>query len=180
MARDAKGKLHSALNLNDCFRRSPPPIMKPRPRTNINRRGHHGNRKLDHQPNHRYPLAGGHGRKRHRILQTAPSTTPGSPGQLVSTVLINGLSNRLGRSNRESHNIRRLRSEDRKNRITVSTIQTVWMAYSGATAIETNATETQVVARGQMTYDAAAVAENFDRGLETISMSPASGLNLSR
>jgi hypothetical protein len=42
-----------------------------------------------------------------------------------------------------------------------TTIQTVWMAYGGETTIESNKDTTKAVARGRITYDAAAVAEKL-------------------
>ncbi len=98
-----------------------------------------------------------------RVLQTAKPKSPGSAGQLVST----------------SSNVRpgmELVWEEAiakasiggaydlntgKLELPETTIQTIWMAYGGTTSIHSSKDQTQVVARGQMTYDAALVAEKI-------------------
>ncbi len=96
-----------------------------------------------------------------RILQptTAPSPTP---GQLVST-----RTNDAGMSLLWEEQLAKAAVNGSYNfntgllELPETTIQTVWMAYGGATTVETTKAGMKAVARGQMTYDAATVADKL-------------------
>jgi translocation and assembly module TamB len=97
-----------------------------------------------------------------RVLQPTPNPARIAPGQLVSTRGNDSAMSLVWEealakaTTRGSYNFKSGRLE-----LPESTIQTVWMAYGGATTIETSTDGMRAIANGQMTYDAAVVAEKL-------------------
>ncbi|MDZ4847661.1 MAG: hypothetical protein SGI77_00060 [Pirellulaceae bacterium] len=98
-----------------------------------------------------------------QILQKAKAKTPGANGQLVSTST-DGTSKMEMIWEEAIAKASVSGTYDLKTgqiNIPETTVQTVWMAYGGATSINSTKNETQIMARGQVTYDAATVADKI-------------------
>jgi translocation and assembly module TamB len=97
-----------------------------------------------------------------RVLQPASNPAINSPGQLASArvneppMSLVWEESLAKATTQGSYNFKSGRLE-----LPETTIQTVWMAYGGATTIETSRDGIRAVAKGQMTYDAAVVAEKL-------------------
>ena len=98
-----------------------------------------------------------------RILQRVKAKSPNSAGQLVSTSNVNASSMELvwEESIAKASITGTYDLTSGKLELPETTLQTVWMAYGGMTSISSKKDQTQVVARGQVTYDAAAVASKI-------------------
>jgi hypothetical protein len=98
-----------------------------------------------------------------RVFQTTNQSPSAAPGQLVSTRGSNTVAQSLlweeslakaGMQGIYDFQTGRLELPE-------TTLQTVWMAYGGATTISSTQNKTKLTARGQMTYDAAQVVEKL-------------------
>ncbi len=97
-----------------------------------------------------------------RILQAVKPKVQGPTGQLVSTSPNNKTMEPIWEESIAKATI--VGTYDLKSgnmELSETTLQTVWMAYGGMTSIQSTKDSMQVVARGQMTYDAATVAEKI-------------------
>ncbi len=97
-----------------------------------------------------------------RVLQPSTNPAKNSPGQLASArgneppMSLVWEESLAKATTQGSYHFKSGRLE-----LPETTLQTVWMAYGGATTVETSKEGMRAVAKGQMTYDAAVVAEKL-------------------